>query len=325
MNRREFLNKILKVTGLTVYHPYVAKEESVPFRSTGNSVNRKVWEIYKKRKETVSQKLEDTYAILVDLNKCIGCRRCEWACNEWNKNPNKPIKEFEKSRFEKNSVFNEIRRTTAGQFTVVNRFFDEKTGKPVYVKIQCMHCLDPACVSACFVGAFTKTPEGAVIYNPDACVGCRYCLIACPFDIPAYEYFDPFTPQVTKCTMCFDRIVEGEVPACVAICSADALKFGKRKELLELAHKIIEDNPDKYVPYVYGEHDFGGTNWLYISPVPFEKLGFPMGYNETPAKFTRNFLFAVKVLEILAAPPLVYLAYKSLSDKSKTGGKNEDK
>ncbi len=310
LNRREFLSKVLKLGGVLS----LSKSEIVSIKFTENTANERNWKLYEKRKEEGKEvPLEDSYAVLVDLTRCIGCRRCEWACNEWNKNPNQPIEEFEKSRFQKPSVFDKIRRTHAGNFTVVNRFYDSE-GKPVYVKKQCMHCLEPSCASACFVEAFVRTPEGPVLYNPSVCVGCRYCMVACPFDIPAYEYYDAFAPQVTKCTFCFDRITEGKKPACVTICSANALIFGKRKELIRLAHKIIEDNPDKYVPYVYGEHDFGGTSWLYISNVPFEKLGFPVGFKEAPRRYTENYLFAIKVLEILAAPPLVYLAYKALKE-----------
>jgi Fe-S-cluster-containing dehydrogenase component len=316
MKRRNFLKGFLSLPGLLgIDTASKFIEEERAFKTIHTQANAKNWEIYLKRKESKYEPKEGSYGVLFDATKCIGCRRCEWACNEWNKNPNQPIENFERSRFEINSVFEKIRRPSAGAFTVVNRF--DVDGKVIYVKKQCMHCLDPACASSCFVGAFTRTEEGAVIYNPTVCVGCRYCMVACPFDIPAYEYYDPLTPQVTKCTMCFDRMVEGKVPACVAVCSADALKFGKREDLLKLAHKLIADNPDRYFPKVYGEDDFGGTSWLYLSPVPFEKIGLPTGLKKSPAVYTRNYLFAVKVLEILASPVLVYLAYKAMSKKGK--------
>ncbi|HDK28190.1 MAG TPA: 4Fe-4S dicluster domain-containing protein, partial [Candidatus Atribacteria bacterium] len=177
---------------------------------------------------------------------------------------------------------------------------------------------DPACYSACFVEAFRKTAEGPVIYNPHVCIGCRYCMVACPFDIPAYEYYDPLTPQVTKCTMCYDRIVQGKVPACVEICTAGALTFGKRSELIKLAWERIHNNPGKYFPYVYGEKEVGGTSWLYISPVPFEEIGFRMDLGETPIpEYSRNFLFTVKLFEVVAAWPLVFGAYYQISRSRK--------
>jgi Fe-S-cluster-containing dehydrogenase component len=319
MNRRNFLKSFLTLWGLSLSNQSFIKED-FSLKSKGNIANKRNWEVFQKYKK--EGRKSSQYAILFDVSKCIGCRRCEWACNEWNKNPNQPLDIFEKSRFEKTSVFDKIRRTSAGSFTVVNRFVID--GKTYYVKKQCMHCEDPACASACFVGAFIKTKEGAVLYNPSVCVGCRYCMIACPFDIPAYEYYDPITPQVTKCTMCFDRITEGKAPACVSICSSDALKFGKKEDIIKLARQIITNNPDKYVNKVYGENDFGGTSWLYISPVPFEKLGFPKSLKSSPANYTRNFLFAVKVLEIFLAPPLVYLSYKALYKTSSSKKEKED-
>jgi Fe-S-cluster-containing dehydrogenase component len=336
MDRREFLKRALTIAGMTLiglcgdssaspqndkikgqnykirdqnYEEAVQNEGIVQDskKATGNIANRRNWGKYEKTKEFP----KEPYAVLVDLTKCIGCRRCEWACNEWNKNPNRPLKEFEESKDKKPSVFDRIRRTLAGEFTVVNRFYNG--GKPVYVKKQCMHCAEPACLNACFVDAFKKTSYGAVLYNPSLCVGCRYCMIACPFDIPAYEYYDPITPQITKCTMCFDRITEGRIPACVEICSADVMRFGPRSEMLRLAHEKINNNPERYINHVYGEHEAGGTNWLYISTVSFEKLGFPK-LDKTPIPtYSKNFLFTVKVLEIVAAAPLVWAAYYMIS------------
>ncbi|MDD3471252.1 MAG: 4Fe-4S dicluster domain-containing protein [Syntrophaceae bacterium] len=213
------------------------------------------------------------YGVLVDTTVCIGCRRCEWACKEWNKLPNQlSLSEYEKDK----AVFDKIRRTNENTYTVVNRFENPlDKSKPIYVKKQCMHCIEPGCASSCFVKAFTKRPEGAVTYDASLCVGCRYCMAACPFDIPAYQYYDPWTPEVTKCTFCFDRIVkEGGVPACVSICPVETMTFGKRSDLVELAHKKIVDNPGRYVNHIYGEKEVGGVSWMYLSAVPFDRIGF---------------------------------------------------
>lgn len=215
----------------------------------------------------------DQFGVLVDTTVCIGCRRCEWACKEWNKLPNqKTLKEYENDK----DVFNKISRTHADTYTVVNRYPNQRDpSRPIYVKKQCMHCFEPGCASSCFVKAFTKRPVGAVTYDASLCVGCRYCMAACPFDIPAYQYYDAFTPEVTKCTFCFDRISKtGGLPACVEICPVETMTFGRRKDLVELAHKKIRDNPDRYVNHVYGENEIGGTCWLYLAGVPFDHIGF---------------------------------------------------
>ena len=165
-------------------------------------------------------------------------------------------------------------------FTVVNRVntgaVDER-GRPVpiFIKLQCMHCLDPACVSACPVGALTRRDNGAVHYNASRCIGCRYCMVSCPFQVPSYEYEDPLTPRVRKCTFCFDqRLAEGKVPGCIDVCPVEALTFGPRNQLLETARKRIQDDPGRYIRHIYGEKEVGGTGWLYLSGVSFERLGF---------------------------------------------------
>ncbi len=253
----------------------------------------------------------DRFGVLVDLTVCIGCRRCEWACKEVNKLPNKPITEYEDR-----SVFEQKRRTHADTFTVVNQFDNSRNSeKPIWVKKQCMHCDEPACASVCFVKAFTKSPEGAVVHNPSVCIGCRYCMAACPFDIPAYQYDDAFTPEVTKCTFCFDRISkEGGVPGCVEICPVEALTFGKRTELLDLAHEKIRNNSGKYVNHVYGEHEVGGTSWLYISPVPFDEVGFRTDLGTTPIpQYSRGFLSMVSV--VLVTWPALCMGFYSFSKR----------
>lgn len=314
MDRRDFLKKALTVTGLTLIGGKAFATPSSVY-STGNTANRRNWEKYEKVKAS-GIKLEDSYAVLVDLTRCIGCRRCEWSCNEWNKNPNKPLKDFEESKDQKPSIFDQLRRTHAGEFTVVNRFYQNNI--PFYVKKQCMHCIEPACLSACFVNAFSKSEHGSVLYNPSLCIGCRYCMIACPFDIPAYEYYDPITPQITKCTMCFDRVIEGKVPACVEICTSDTMNFGKRSEMLQIAYERINNNPQRYIRHVYGEHEVGGTSWLYLSSVPFENLGFPKLDKIAIPKISKSFLFTVKILEIIAAAPLVWGAYYMISKNKKS-------
>jgi len=217
---------------------------------------------------------EDPQGCLVDLSRCIGCRKCERACKEVNELPD-PERPFDDI-----TVMDRERRPTDKAFTVVNRYFTGRLNErdepvPTFVKVQCMHCQDPACASACITGALQKQENGAVIYDKSRCIGCRYCMVACPFQIPAYEFHDPITPRVRKCTFCFERISkEGGLPGCASICPVEAITFGKRSKLLKLADERIKRDPLHYVPRIYGQHEVGGTSWLYVSKVPFEKLGF---------------------------------------------------
>ncbi len=258
----------------------------------------------------------DQYGVLVDTTQCIGCRRCEWACKETNKLPNqKSLKEYDKDR----AVFNEIRRPSADTYTVLNRYPNPRDpSKPIYVKKQCMHCFEPGCASSCFVQAFTKTPTGAVIHHPELCVGCRYCMAACPFMMPAYQYDDPWTPEVKKCTFCFDRISkEGGLPACVEICPLEVMTFGRRADLLDLAHKKIRDNPARYYNHVYGAHEVGGTAWMYLSAVPFNMIGFRNDLGTVPIPtLSKPFLSLVSPVFItIPALAMGMYAFKKRRDR----------
>jgi formate dehydrogenase iron-sulfur subunit len=143
-----------------------------------------------------------------------------------------------------------------------------------FVKRQCMHCLEPACVSVCPVAALQKTAEGPVVYAANRCIGCRYCMTACPFNIPRYQW-DSATPLVSKCVMCEERLAEGEQPACAKACLTGAVKFGQREALLTEAHQRIAAQPGRYVDHIYGEHEVGGTAMLYLADVAFAAIGFP--------------------------------------------------
>jgi Fe-S-cluster-containing dehydrogenase component len=250
---------------------------------------------------------DDWMGMLTDLTLCLGCRKCEWACRKANGLPRQqPIEAYEDE-----SVFEQRRRPDSENVTVVNRYVpDEPGGDPVYVKTQCMHCFEPACASACLVAAFRKTAEGPVLYDDSVCIGCRYCLMACPFGMPAYTYDNPTAPVVRKCTMCFDRITKaGGVPACAEICPVEAITFGRRSELLALARSKITSEPDRYVDHIYGEHEAGGTNWLYIAGRPFEQLGFRTDIGMTPyPELTKGFLSAVPLVLTLW-PALLMGAY----------------
>lgn len=209
--------------------------------------------------------MESTRAILVDITKCIGCRSCEQACKEIHGFPTETEPKLS---------------TTA--FTVV----EEHGGR--YVRRMCMHCQDPACASACLVGALQKTAAGPVTYDASKCIGCRYCLVACPFNVPRYEW-SKLVPYVKKCDMCAERQAKGQQPACVEACPVQATISGTREEILEEAQRrILLDS--KYVKHIYGSEEAGGTSVFFISDVPFEKLGFVAAPKQPMPVLTANAL-----------------------------------
>ncbi|MBT3479103.1 MAG: 4Fe-4S dicluster domain-containing protein [Candidatus Marinimicrobia bacterium] len=256
----------------------------------------------------------DSMGVLVDITKCIGCRSCEAACNEEQglPAPSKP--------FDDKSVLDELhhgqkRRTDASHYTVVNKYTPDVIDHPLFKKSQCMHCKEPACQVSCFVNAYTKTPEGAVIYDEEVCVGCRTCMVACPFNMPTYKYSSASKPKIVKCKLCYDtRLKNGLVPACVESCPNGALTFGKRDKILKIARRRINKNPDKYVEHIYGELEAGGTSWLYLSPVPFDEVGFDLDVPKEPiVNYVKNFLTVVPM--VLTIWPALFGGFSMLASK----------
>lgn len=211
----------------------------------------------------------EVYGVLVDLTRCIGCRACSRACiNANNLNPADDGSNISPAHREVLSYDKWSAVNTVG-------------GLPV--KRQCMHCLEPACVSVCPVGALSQTEAGPVIYRAQRCIGCRYCMIACPFEVPKFNWHSGFTPVIGKCQLCAqNRLFKGLLPACAEACPTGALKFGKRQALLFEAKVRIKANPQKYINHIYGENEIGGTSWLYLSSVPFEQLGFKTTLPSSP-------------------------------------------
>lgn len=197
-------------------------------------------------------------AILVDITKCIGCGACQLACKTKNGLPE-----------------GEEKKLSSTAYTAI----DDHDG--VYVRRLCMHCQNPTCASVCPVGAIQKTDPGPVVYTAEKCIGCRYCMQACPFQVPRYEW-NHVTPKMQKCNLCYDRIAEGQQPACVEACPTGASIFEDRDEILREARRRIRENPDQYVQYIYGEGEVGGTSVLYLSSVPFGSLGFKTDVSKEP-------------------------------------------
>jgi Fe-S-cluster-containing dehydrogenase component len=203
--------------------------------------------------------------MLYDSTRCIGCKACVTACREANNLPASTT-----------DGMHDMQQELDGTTKNVIKLYRDPNDKPTFafVKQQCMHCLDPACVSVCMLGALKKTNAGPVTYDADACIGCRYCQLACPFDIPKFEWFSA-TPKIVKCELCKDRLKAGSVPACVEVCPRSAVIYGERAKLLEEGHRRIAAEPKLYQQKVYGERDLGGTAVLYLSAVSFDKLGLP--------------------------------------------------
>jgi Fe-S-cluster-containing dehydrogenase component len=254
----------------------------------------------------------DSFGMLTDLTACVGCRSCEKACNEVNGLPEP------ETSFEDGSVFESKRRPMANSYTVVNRYENpDDESRPVFRKVQCNHCKEPACATACPAHAYSKTPEGAVMYNADLCFGCRYCMVACPFYVPAYDYESALEPKIVKCVLCHDRVKDGGIPACAEACPVGAVTFGKRDDLLVLARERIMKDPDRYIDHIYGEHEAGGTNWLYISGVPFEQLDFPTNLPDKPLiELTKGFLSTVPLV-FTVWPALFGMCYAALRHREK--------
>lgn len=251
----------------------------------------------------------NTAAMLYDATRCAGCRVCEAACKECN---NLPLEPEPPSRL------------TARTWTIIQLYKGEEGSS--FVKRQCMHCEHPACVAACPVGALEKTADGPVIYHDNKCIGCRYCMMACPFGVPTFDWFEP-VPYIRKCSFCADRLAAGLEPACVAACPTGALKFGKRDELIAEARERIADQPSKYVDQIYGEAEVGGTSWLYLSSVPFEKLGLPTVGTEPVTDNCEIAVLAVApvLVAVAAAMSGLYWFTKRQGEASKAeaGGQKE--
>ena len=251
------------------------------------------------------------YGVLYDSTLCIGCQNCEFACAELYGLP-----------LPEDYPEPDVRRKTDETRRVVINSFNTSKGEQ-YMRLSCNHCNRPACASACLTKAMLKTDEGPVIWREEKCMGCRSYMISCPFDIPKFEYDSP-NPKIQKCRMCFELLQEGQKPACVESCPMEAMIFGKRRDLLEIARSRIYNNPEIYYNKIYGEHEVGGTGFLYLSAVPFEELGMrtDLGTTSYP-EYNKTFLFSVPAVLILWPAFLLGLYNASSERKNKKLKKDE--
>jgi Fe-S-cluster-containing dehydrogenase component len=200
--------------------------------------------------------------------------------------------------------------------TVVNEYNTSKG--TVFIKKQCMHCNEPACVAACLTQAMHKTKAGPVVWDGKKCMGCRYCMVSCPFEIPKFEYHSP-NPKIEKCDMCFNRLKTGEMPACATNCPNEALFYGTRRQIIHEARKRVVESPDLYTEYIYGEHEAGGTCWMYLSPVPFKELGVKTNIQKASyPELTKGFLYGVPTIFVLF-PALLAGIHQATKNEKTTG------
>ncbi len=209
------------------------------------------------------------FAILTDTTLCTGCEECVSACKKSNG--------LGKDR--PRSWNTDIDDLSSTRFTTIVR---KPGGRSV--RRQCRHCESPACVSACIVGALQKTPEGPVTYDESKCIGCRYCMLACPYGIPRFEWGNAI-PYIRKCDFCHDEVMSGALkePACVGACPEKATIFGTREAMLAEAKRRVAASPGKYwQDEVVGETEVGGTSVLYLSDKPLDFLAWKPDMDDTP-------------------------------------------
>ncbi len=245
---------------------------------------------------------QDYVAMLYDSTICTGCNACTMACRQWNRT---------EAEVDESGRFDAPKELSADTWTLIQLYSEGE--EHAFIKRQCMHCVDPACVSGCPVHALQKTPTGPVVYDADRCIGCRYCMYTCPYDVPRFEW-DEVLPEVHKCTFCSDRLQNGDGPACAERCPTGALIWGKRGELIAKAEARIAAEPGRYVDYVYGKEEAGGTSVLYLAGVPYERLGLkPFGPEPIP-KLSED-TGDIVLPGILIGGPLVLAAIRLISKR----------
>ena len=264
--------------------------------------------------------------MLYDATKCVGCKACMATCKRVNGDYGSLS--YEKAKFDSDGLWDAPTDLSGNTRTLI-KLFKESDSEWSYVKYSCMHCQKPSCVSVCPVSAMTKDKvSGIVDYNKNTCIGCRYCQVACAFNIPKFQW-DKSIPQIVKCDLCKNtNLREKGISACAEVCPVGAIKFGKRKDLLDEAKTRLRDNPDKYIPHVYGEHEAGGTNHLYLASMPFIKLGLPEIKPEAPAEFSEKIQHTIYkgfIAPVALYSTLCFIAVKNMKKHDNSGDHDQKK
>lgn len=271
---------------------------------------------------------DEELGMLYDASKCVGCKACMSACKRVNGDYGSLS--YEKAKFDPDGLWDAPQDLSGSTRTLI-KLFKETESRWSYVKYSCMHCQKPSCVSVCPVSAMTKDKTtGVVDYNKNTCIGCRYCQVACAFNIPRFQW-EKSIPQIVKCDLCKNTNLRTKgISACAETCPTGAITFGKRKDLLAEAKTRLSDNPDVYIDHIYGEHEAGGTNHLYLAALPFNKLGLPDLKPEAPAEFSEKIQHTI--YKGFIAPVALYgtlcaVAIKNMkkNDSNHDDGKEDDR
>lgn len=256
-------------------------------------------------------KAESSASMLYDSVKCVGCRACQMACKVRSKLP---------PELDPTNTYEAPKDLSSKTYTLIKLYKDNL--ESAFVKQQCMHCIEPACVSVCPVAALEKLPSGPVVYHEERCIGCRYCMAACPFNIPKTEW-EKVLPLIKKCDFCADRQAAGQAPACSDACPTGALIYGTRKQMLDIANTRVSLSSG-YDPHIYGETEAGGTSMLYVSKVNYEKLGFPKLDDRELPSITWPYMAAVPgvIAVMVTLSTAIYLRTHRDEKKSNKEAKN---
>jgi Fe-S-cluster-containing dehydrogenase component len=256
--------------------------------------------------------------LLYDATRCVGCKACVAACKRANDLPP------EKGAFDPEGIW-DAPADLDGKTRNIVKLYRESESVWSYVKVQCMHCIKPSCVSVCPVSAMQQDADGRVFYDKTRCIGCRMCMVACPFIVPRFQW-EKALPQIVKCDLCkFSEVPRKGNPACASVCPTGAVQYGRRRQLLAEAKRRIERNPGRYQRDVYGEHEVGGTNVLYLASaaVSFDKLGLPKLPYEAPAAFSEKIQH--RIYKGFIAPLAIYatLFFIAVGNRKKLAKKGE--
>lgn len=251
--------------------------------------------------------------MLYDATRCVGCKACMAACKRVNGDYGSLA--YERAEFDPDGLWDAPADLSGSTRTLI-KLFKESDNRWSYVKYSCMHCQKPSCVSVCPVSAMTKDKiSGIVDYSKDTCIGCRYCQVACAFNIPRFQW-EKTLPQIVKCDLCRNTNLRSKgVTACAEACPVGAIAFGKRRDLITEAKKRLQEHPDRYIAHLYGEHEVGGTNHLYLAAMPFTKLGLPELKPEAPAEFSEKIQHTIYkgfIAPVALYGTLCYIAVKNM-------------